>query len=79
MPFYTFYDKIKKKEIKSEHLMTISEMEEHMAANPHLDIIPGCPGFGDSWKLGLVKPSNEFRDKLKDIKRRNPKSTMHIP
>ena len=54
--------------------MTISEMEEYLASNPHIQpLMNGAPSIGDSIRLGLRKPDNAFRDRLREIKKAHSK------
>lgn len=55
----------------------ISEAEEWFAANPDLEWLPSSLGIVDPWRVGRAKPSSGFRDVLKDIKRRYPKSDIN--
>lgn len=67
MPSYNFRDKNTGEEFTKE--MTISEAEEYVAKNPHIDWLCGAPFIGDPWRQGIKKPDNEFRDRLKQIKK----------
>ena len=50
--------------------MSISELEEYLKTNPHIQqLINGAPAIGDSIRLGLRKPDDAFRDRLKEIKK----------
>ena len=77
MPTYVFKNKKTGKETVKN--MTISEAEEFAARNPHLDWMCGAPGIGDPWRLGRLKPSDTFRDRLREIKRAHgPRSTIDV-
>jgi hypothetical protein len=74
VPTYTF----RRKSTGDEwtETMKIAEMEEMLAADPDVQYVPGGFAYCDSWLVGVTKPSDGFRDVLKDIKRRNPGSTI---
>lgn len=79
MPIYTYVNKKTKKVSKKKlGIQTISEMEAYLEANPHLELgVTGAPGFGDMWRLGMKKPSDAFRDRLKDIKKKHRGSVIN--
>lgn len=79
MPYYTYLDKETKEVQPDLGLQSISEMEAYLEENPHLELgISGTPGFADAFRLGLVKPSQTFRDELRRIKHHHPLSTVNI-
>lgn len=41
-------------------------------------VILGAPSMGDSVRLGLQKPSQEFRQLMKSIKDRNPGAQFEV-
>ena len=41
-------------------------------------IIKSGVSFGDPYRMGRVKPSDSFRDTLRDIKREHPGSTINV-
>jgi hypothetical protein len=58
--------------------MSMSEHDQYLKDNPHLvQQFVSAPGIGDSARLGLRKPDDSFRDVLRSIKRRNPRSTVN--
>ena len=69
MPVYTFKNKETGEEFDSA--MRIAELDEYLAANPHLDTViratPAIRGMS-------IKPDNGFRDVLKRIKKASGKS-----
>lgn len=77
MPTYNIRNKStgKTKVVK----MSISEMTQMLADNPDLDVVPGLVGKVEP-RLGstYMKPSEGFKDVLRDIKRRNPGSTIDV-
>ena len=80
MPIYTFINKKTKKELRSE-LMSISEMEQYLKEHPKEDVLCGTPGFGDSYRMGkgiLGKVDNEFKDRLREIKKNHRGSTIDV-
>jgi len=51
-------------------IMSISEREEFLSKNPQVQQqLTSAPALGDSILLGLRKPDNGFRDRLKEIKK----------
>lgn len=51
-------------------IMSISEREEFLSKNPQVQQqLTSAPALGDSIRLGLRKPDNGFRDRLKEIKK----------
>ena len=75
----TLYDfKNKETEEIIEVSLKMSEYEEYCKNNPHLERHhAGAPSIGDPVRLGLKKPHDAFRDKLKDIKRKHYKSNIN--
>ena len=68
MPSYTFKDLNTGEEFNV--IMSMNEREEFVASNPHMQqVIHSAPALGDSIRLGLKKPDNGFRDRLKEIKK----------
>jgi hypothetical protein len=58
--------------------MSMSEHDQYLKDNPHLvQQFVSAPGIGDSARLGLRKPDDSFRDVLRSIKKRNPRSTVN--
>jgi hypothetical protein len=67
-PSYTFKDLNSGEEVTT--IMSMNEREEFVANNPHMQqVIHSAPAIGDSIRLGLKKPDNGFRDRLKEIKK----------
>jgi hypothetical protein len=60
--------------------MTISEMEKYekelKKAAPGFEIACGAPGIG--YSFNRLKPSQGFRDRLRDIKKSHPGSTINV-
>lgn len=75
MPKYTF-ENTQTGDIY-EDFMTISSMEEHLENNPHIRQVPGAPQIVSGVSSGRNKPDSGFRDILKTIKKRHPKSTVN--
>lgn len=67
MPRYTFYDKNTGAEWTET--MSIADMELMLVANPHVDTRPVAPFIGDPVRQGLQKPSDGFRDILRNVKK----------
>lgn len=76
MPIYTFKN-LHTQEIE-EHTLRISEYDKFKEDNPHLErYIDGSPGMSDPVRLGLVKPSDGFREVLRNIKKGSPGSKIN--
>ena len=81
MPSYTF------KNVETDEvftvMMSISEREEFLKTNPHMQqVIHSAPALGDSIRLGVRRPDEAFRDRLREIKKAHSKgftrSTVNI-
>lgn len=69
MPMYEFID-TNTQEVFTK-MMSISTMEQYLAENNHIQIhYSSAPAIGDSVRLGLRKPDQNFRDMLKHISKR---------
>lgn len=72
MPTYTFLNTDSGETFTT--IMSIAEREEYLKANPHIQQqLISAPALGDSIRLGLKKPDNGFRDRLKEIKKQHSK------
>lgn len=72
MPNYTFLNTTTGETFTE--IMSISEREEYLKANPNIQQqIVSAPSLGDPIRLGLKKPDNGFRDRLKEIKKAHSK------
>lgn len=71
-PQYTFYDKETQKEYTET--MSISDMVKFLENNPNIDTRPTSPliSYND-----LKKPSDGFRDRLREIKKSHRGSTIN--
>lgn len=68
MPTYMFKDINTEEE--QELFMSITERDKYLEDNPHIiQLVHGAPAIGDAIRLGLRKPDDAFRDRLKDIKK----------
>ena len=77
MPTYLFRNK--DTEETFEKVMRISELDKFKNQHPELEqLINGIPGLSDPVRLGLVKPSDGFRDVLKKIKNNNPGNNINV-
>jgi hypothetical protein len=74
MPKYTIRDRTTGQELKEIHL-SISEIDLWEAAHPDWEIAIGSPLIHSG--MGLSKPSPEFRDTLKRMKKAHPGSTIN--
>lgn len=80
MPSYTFKNLNTGEEWTD--IMSISEREEFLSKNPQVQQqLTSAPALGDSIRLGLRKPDDGFRDRLREIKKAHSKgftrSTVH--
>lgn len=76
MPTYNLMNKKTGKTIQK--FMDISEMLEYEKANPGMTVLCGAPIIGDPGRLGRVKPSEDFRDKMRTIQKRHPLGKVNI-
>lgn len=77
MPFYSIRNK-KTGEV-TEHTMSISEMTQYEKDHPNEEVLCGAPMIGGhGLGLGRVKPSEDFRDKMRTIKKRHPLGNINI-
>lgn len=59
--------------------MKISELDEYKEKNPHLEqLVNGAPMIGDPFRLGRQKPKDNFRERLTQIKKDHPGSTINV-
>lgn len=50
--------------------MSMNEREEYLKSNPEMQqVIHSAPALGDSIRMGLKKPDDGFRDRLREIKK----------
>lgn len=71
MPLYTFYNKTTSEE--TQVLMSYIELDEYLNANPDLNVMPCAPKIVSGIDK---KPTNNFNDRLKDIKKSHMHSTV---
>jgi hypothetical protein len=72
MPIYTFKNLNTGDEFTT--VMSMTEREEYLKANPDIQQqLIAAPAIGDSIRMGLVKPDNGFRDRLREIKKAHSK------
>jgi hypothetical protein len=69
MPSYTFYNK--DTQVEWTEVMSISDMEAFLEKNPDVDTRPALVFLGDPVRQGLKKPSDGFRDILRNIKKQH--------
>ena len=68
MPSYTFLNTLSGELFTT--IMSMSEREDFLVNNPHMhQQLVSAPAIGDSIRLGLRKPDDAFRDRLKEIKK----------
>lgn len=71
MPYYTILNKETNEE--NDEFMSYSALEQYLLDNPHLACMPCAPKLVS----GVDKrPSNNFNDRLKDIKKSHLHSTV---
>lgn len=76
MPIYTFKN-LDTGEIE-EHTLRISEYDRFKEDNPRLErYIDGSPGMSDPVRLGLIKPSEGFREVLRNVQKGSPGSKIN--
>jgi len=76
MPTYNWRHK-KTGKTSEIFFLTIKEAEEYEKDHPELEWMCGAPGIVDSFRVGLKKPDDTFRDRLRDIKSRHRHSTIN--
>lgn len=77
MPTYLFRNR--ETNASFEKVMRIRELDDYKRDHPELEqLINGVPGLSDPVRLGLVKPSDGFRDVLKKIKNNNPGNNINV-
>lgn len=55
---------------EQELFMSITERDKYLEDNPDItQLVHGAPSIGDAIRLGLRKPDNGFRDRLREIKK----------
>jgi hypothetical protein len=75
MPRYTFVNT--KTDEVFDDFMTISQMETYLEENPHIRQEIGAPQIVSGVSSGRNKPDSGFRDILKTIKKRHPRSKVN--
>lgn len=75
MPTYIFINK--KTGEESTEFMSISEMEKLIKENKNIELKLSSPAIADPTRLGLRKPDQGFRDRLKEIKKKHIRSTIN--
>lgn len=75
MPYYTILNKTSGE--SREELMSISEMEQYDLDHPDEEILCGAPRI--AFRTGTkVKVDNEFKDRLREIKKAHKGSTIDV-
>jgi hypothetical protein len=79
VPTYTFRNKVTD-ETWEEFLPRISMMEEKLAANPDLTVIPYAVPCGDPIKLGVQRIHNktQWNERLRHIQKNHPLGKVNI-
>lgn len=75
MPEYLFHNKNTNEEWLET--MSISERTEFLAANPHIEqLVFGAPAV--TYRVGQrTKPDDGFRDVLREVRKKNRRSTIN--
>jgi hypothetical protein len=76
MPLYDFRN-TKTGEV-FEEFFKISEKEEYLLANPHIQQLVSKITLGDSMRLGIRRPDQGFKDVLRKIKSAHPKGHINV-
>ncbi len=74
LPTYTFKD-TQTGEV-FDKLMKISEREEYLKSNPHIESVISAPNLVDPIRLGGLRPPSGFKEVLKNIHERSPGSQL---
>lgn len=61
----------------TERVMSIAEAEQYEKDHPNQEWLCSSPAIGDPYRLGLKKPDDGFRDRLKDIKKSHRRSKIN--
>ena len=75
MPTYTFLNTDTNEE--TNLFMTIAQYEQYKQDNPHMKQKLATPAFGDSVRLGIRRPDDNFNDVLKKAKSAHKYSTIN--
>lgn len=75
MPTYVFRNKVSGEQ--TEKFMSLREREQYLQDNPDLEPVFGAPALVDPGHLGRLKPSEGFRDVLRNIKKNNVGSKIN--
>lgn len=72
MPYYSFRNKETQEEFE-DFFTTNTAKETWMEQNPHIEqIISAAPNINTSGRPMSLKPSDGFRDRLREIKKHHP-------
>ena len=74
MPTYTFSNTDTNEDLNIT--MTIAEFEQYKKDHPHMKQKIAAPAFGDSVRLGIRRPDDNFNDVLKKAKNAHKYSTI---
>ena len=75
MPNYSFRNKDTGEEFVE--WMSMSQLDTYLAENQNIQQILTPIAMADPTRLGLHKPDNAFRDRLKEIKKAHRRSTVN--
>lgn len=56
---------------------SIAEAEQYEKDHPNMEWLCSAPGIVDAFRVGRGKPTDAFRDRLKDIKKSHYKSNIN--
>jgi len=74
MPTYTFVDKNTNETF--EKIMSISEREQYLQSNPHIEQALNAPAIGDPVRLGVKKTPDGFQQLLTHARTSHKHSTI---
>lgn len=75
MPTYRFKNKDTNEEF--DIFMNIKELDPYKEANPNLEqLVNGAPMLVCPIRLGVTRPDDDFKNRLKDIKKSHKGSTI---
>lgn len=76
MPIYSMRNNQTQEEF--EVTLKYSELENYLKENPHINqIFTKFPGTGDSVRLGIRKPDDNFRDVLRNVRHHHKKDSIN--
>lgn len=77
MPNYTFRDKLNGDQKTLTMTMTIAERDQFVKDHPELEQVLVPIQHGDAIRYGRVKPDDNFRDVLRNVKHHHPLANIN--